>query len=73
MDRALLVGRIVAGSRGIHLTPVPVPCGYLCVLEGRSRLWGDGLRAALWVVSGHDIRRLGGRPSAPWLERAGAR
>jgi uncharacterized SAM-binding protein YcdF (DUF218 family) len=27
MDRALLVGRIVAGSRGIHLTPVPVPCG----------------------------------------------
>ncbi|HYP03424.1 MAG TPA: YdcF family protein, partial [Cyanobium sp.] len=24
MPRALLVGRIVAGSRGIHLTPVPV-------------------------------------------------
>ena len=37
MDRALLVGRVVAGSRGIHLTPVPVPCGDDCRPERRSK------------------------------------
>ena len=73
MQRALLVGRIVAGSRGIHLTPVPVPCGDLCVVEGRRRLWGDGARAALWVVSGQDIRPWVEERVAPWLEKAGLR
>ncbi len=56
MNRALLVGRIVAGSRGIQLTPVPVPCGQLCVVEGRRKVWGDGARALLWVISGRDLR-----------------
>ncbi|CAK6689655.1 MULTISPECIES: YdcF family protein [unclassified Synechococcus] len=73
MDRALLVGRIVAGSRGIQLTPVAVPCGHHCRPEGRSKVWGDGLRAALWVVSGHDIRGWAADHLSPWLERAGAR
>ena len=45
MDRALLVGRVVAGSRGIHLTPVTVPCGDNCRPERRSKVWGDGVRA----------------------------
>ena len=35
MGRALLVGRIVTGSRGIHLTPVPVSCGDRCQPEGK--------------------------------------
>lgn len=69
MDRALLVGRIVAGSRGIHLTPVAVPCGDLCVVEGRRKIWGDGARAALWVMSGHDLRDWAAEHLAPWLER----
>ncbi|WP_254945005.1 YdcF family protein [Cyanobium sp. AMD-g] len=73
MQRALLVGRIVAGSRGIHLTPVSVPCGDLCVVESRRRLWGDGARAALWVISGHDIRPWVEERVAPWLEKAGFR
>lgn len=55
MDRALLVGRIVAGSRGIHLTPVPVSCGDLCVVESRRKVWGDGARALYWLVSGRDL------------------
>lgn len=59
MERALLVGRIVAGSRGIHLTPVAVPCGHGCVRETREKIWGDGLRAAVWVVSGRDLRGWG--------------
>ena len=56
MDRALLVGRIVAGSRGIHLTPVTVSCGGRCQPEGRRKVWGDGVRAAVWVLSGRDLR-----------------
>jgi len=71
MRRALLVGRIVAGSRGIHLTPVDVPCGELCVAEGRRLVWGDGLRALVWVVSGRDLRHWAEEHLAPWLERFG--
>ncbi len=56
MDRALLVGRIVAGSRGIHLTPVPVSCADRCQQEGRRKVWGDGLRAAVWVLTGRDLK-----------------
>jgi uncharacterized SAM-binding protein YcdF (DUF218 family) len=70
MQRALLVGRIVAGSRGIHLTPVAVPCGDRCRIESRRRVWGDGLRALIWVVSGLDVRRWAEEHHlAPWLER----
>ena len=69
MDRALLVGRIVAGSRGIHLTPVPVPCGDHCVVESRRKIWGDGLRAARWVLSGRDLRSWAAERLLPWLER----
>ena len=56
MPRALLVGRIVACSRGIQLTPVAVPCGRRCHVEGFGKVWGDGARAVLWVLTGHDIR-----------------
>jgi uncharacterized SAM-binding protein YcdF (DUF218 family) len=73
MARALLVGRIVAGSRGIHLTPVPVPCGSLCVVEGRRRIWRDGFRAAIWVITGQDVRPWVEDRLAPWLEKAGVR
>ncbi len=71
MQRALLVGRIVAGSRGIHLTPVAVPCGALCEPEGRRLVWGDGLRALIWVVSGQDLRHWAEEHLAPWLQRFG--
>ena len=67
MDRALLVGRIVAGSRGIHLTPVPVPCGEQCITESRRKIWGDGVRAALWVLSGRDLRAWAAERLGPWM------
>jgi len=73
MQRAMLVGRIVAGSRGIHLTPVPVPCGDLCVPEGRRKVWGDAARALIWVITGRDLRSWAAAHLAPWLERAGVR
>jgi uncharacterized SAM-binding protein YcdF (DUF218 family) len=61
MPRALLIGRIVAGSRGIRLTPVEVPCGRLCHPEGRKKVWGDGFRALVWVLTGRDVRAWGAR------------
>jgi uncharacterized SAM-binding protein YcdF (DUF218 family) len=72
MARALLVGRIVAGSRGIHLTPVAVPCGSACVEERPAKIWGDGLRAAVWVLSGRDLRVWGRSELVGWLRRSGA-
>ena len=71
MERALLVGRIVAGSRGIHLTPVSVPCGNACLQETQKKIWGDGLRAAVWVISGRDLRIWGTTEVAGWLRRFG--
>jgi uncharacterized SAM-binding protein YcdF (DUF218 family) len=61
MARALLIGRIVAGSRGIRLTPVEVPCGRLCHPEGPKKVWGDGFRALVWVLTGRDVRAWGAR------------
>jgi uncharacterized SAM-binding protein YcdF (DUF218 family) len=68
MDRALLVGRIVAGSRGIQLTPVPVSCGHACRPETTGKVWGDGARAALWVLTGRDLRRWAAERFGPLLE-----
>ena len=68
MHRALLVGRLVAGSRGITLTPVAVPCGARCLPEGRRKVWGDGLRAALWVLTGRDLRSWAAERFVPLLE-----
>lgn len=68
MDRALLVGRIVAGSRGIQLTPVAVPCGDRCYPEGRRKVWGDGARALVWVLTGRDLRGWAASHGAGWLE-----
>ncbi|QEY32887.1 YdcF family protein [Synechococcus sp. RSCCF101] len=61
MPRALLVGRLVAGSRGIRLSPVPVPCDPDCQPERRLKIWGDGLRAAIWLLSGRDLKALSPR------------
>ena len=58
MPRASLVGRIVAGSRGIQVTPAPVDCAESCVWESPLKVAADGLRAMIWVVSGQDIKTL---------------
>ncbi len=71
MDRALLVGRIVAGSRGIQLSPVPVSCGERCRWEGRRKVWGDGLRAVAWVISGRDLKPWVAGRLGSWLGPAG--
>lgn len=61
LPRALIVGGIVAGSRGIRLTGVPVSCAEQCRKESLGKRWGDGLRALAWVVTGRDLK--------PWARR----
>lgn len=56
LPRALVVGGIVAGSRGIRLTGVPVSCAARCRAESMGKRWGDGLRALAWVVTGRDLK-----------------
>jgi len=73
MERAMLVGRLVAGSRGIGLTPVAVPCGERCQPEDWRKIWGDGARAALWVLTGRDLRSWAAARFAPLLEQAPGR
>ena len=61
LPRALIVGGIVAGSRGIRLTGVPVSCAERCRRESMGKRWVDGLRALAWVISGRDLK--------PWALR----
>ena len=61
LPRAMAVGGIVAGSRGIRLTGVPVSCRPQCRDESLSKRVGDGLRAAAWVITGRDFK--------PWARR----
>ena len=66
-------GQVVAGSRGIGLTPLAVPCGNRCFPEDWRKVWGDGLRAALWVVSGRDFRDWAAERFGPLLEEVRGR
>ena len=56
LQRSLAVGQVVAGSRGIQITGVPVACEPNCRDEGAVRRWRDWLRAVGWVVTGRDLR-----------------
>ena len=61
LPRAMAVGTIVAGSRGIRLTGVPVSCRPRCREESLGKRFGDGLRAFAWVLTGRDLK--------PWAHR----
>jgi hypothetical protein len=50
-----------------------VPCGERCQPEGWRKIWGDGARAALWVLTGRDLRSWAAVRFAPLLERAPGR
>ena len=56
MPRALLVGRIVAGSRGIRITPEAVDCGEDCHPESPLKRLADAGRALIWAISGQDVK-----------------
>ena len=59
MKRASNVGNIIAGSRGIKLTKIPVPCEPSCKKEGQKKQIGDIIRAIAWVITGQDLKSFG--------------
>ena len=56
LARSMAVGQVVAGSRGIHITGVPVDCEPRCVSESTVKKWRDWIRAVAWVATGQDLR-----------------
>ncbi|WP_242022878.1 YdcF family protein [Pseudanabaena mucicola] len=51
MPRALVIGKIVLGSRGIEMHPVTFPSPIRSA-EQPVKAWRDGLRSVFWVVTG---------------------
>ena len=56
LPRSMAVGQVVAGSRGIQITGVPVACEPSCRDENTLKRWRDWLRAMTWVLTGRDLR-----------------
>ena len=50
MPRALVIGKIVLGSRGIQMHPVTIPSGVKS--ENPTKSFRDGLRSVFWLVTG---------------------
>lgn len=48
--RAIFVGKIVLGSRGIHLKPIAVKSGRKA--ESIIKVIRDGIRAVFWLITG---------------------
>ena len=62
MPRALIIGEIVFGSRGIILKPLSVPSN--SPPESIKKSLRDGVRAILWLTTGHT----GAAVTRAWLE-----
>ncbi|MDP6171324.1 MAG: YdcF family protein [Prochlorococcaceae cyanobacterium ETNP2_MAG_10] len=56
LPRSMAVGQVIAGSRGIRLTGIPVSCANNCKQEGLRKRIGDWIRACAWVVTGRDLK-----------------
>jgi uncharacterized SAM-binding protein YcdF (DUF218 family) len=52
MRRAIVIGEIVLGSRGIDFKPVPVPSGKKSP-EPIGKAFRDGVRSLLWLTTGY--------------------
>jgi uncharacterized SAM-binding protein YcdF (DUF218 family) len=50
MPRALVIGKIVLGSRGIQMHPVTIPSQIKS--ENPAKSLRDGLRSVFWLVTG---------------------
>ena len=59
MRRARLIGEIVFGSRGIEFKPLEVPSGRSP--EPIQKTIRDGVRAVIWLTTGHTGASLGDR------------
>ena len=50
MPRALVIGRIILGSRGIEIHPIAIPSQIKS--ENPTKALRDGLRSVFWLVTG---------------------
>ena len=62
IERAKVIGEIIASSRGIRLTSLSIPCKSFCSVkeqkESAPKKNIDFLRSIIWVVTGKDIKPL---------------
>ncbi len=58
LPRAMAVGQVIAGSRGIGLTGIPVECSPNCQNESLQKHIFDLIRAITWVAIGEDLKVL---------------
>ncbi len=58
MLRAMIVGQVISGSRGIRLTGLSVACAPNCIEESWRKRVFDTTRALFWVISGKDLKNL---------------
>ncbi|MEI6063869.1 MAG: YdcF family protein [Pseudanabaena sp. ELA748] len=50
MPRAIVIGKIILGSRGIEMHPVTIPS--TIEPESQTKVLRDGLRSVFWLVTG---------------------
>ena len=68
LPRAMIVGNIVTGSRGIKLTTISIPCKDFCKEESFQKQLIDSVRALTWVVTGKDIKDIQNRNSSNLIQ-----
>ena len=60
IDRAKVVGEIIASSRGIRMTSLSIPCKSFCSVKAKKESIQkkniDFLRSIIWVLIGKDIK-----------------
>ena len=56
INRATIVGNIIAGSRGIKLSTISIPCKNFCEKESLEKKLFDSIRAIAWVATGKDLK-----------------
>ena len=58
VNRAKSIGQIIAGSRGIKITSLSIPCSSECIKESNNKKNIDILRSITWVATGRDLKQI---------------
>ncbi|WP_269622218.1 YdcF family protein [Prochlorococcus marinus] len=57
-NQSRVASQIIAGSKGIMLTTLAIPCGSYCQKEDKRKGNIDILRSVAWVITGKDLKYL---------------
>ena len=58
IERAKAIGYIIAGSRGIKITSLSIPCSLECIQESNNKKNVDIIRSIAWVITGRDLKQI---------------